>query len=255
LGNNAIRKFQNNIFLHFPELESTNLYALNILSKSNPTEGTAISTYNQLKGRGQIGSKWESQPNKNISISIILYPTFLKARDGFMLNQAISVAVWEFMSQYIESSVQIKWPNDLYIHDLKIAGMLIQNAVQGQHLQSSIVGIGININQVDFSKAVPNPTSLTMETNKVFDLDELSASLFDHVERNYFLLKNGHLKNIQETYLRTLYRLNTKSRFTRSDGVSFDGIIRGTTSGGKIKIEDERGDIQQFNLKEIVYNK
>ena len=255
MSTNAILKFQNNIFLHFPALESTNLYALNILSKSNPTEGTAISTYNQLNGRGQIGSKWESQPNKNISISIILYPTFLKAKNGFLLNQAISVSVWEFICSHITVGAKIKWPNDIYINDLKIAGLLIQNSIQGQQLQSSVVGIGININQAYFSKAIPNPTSLINETKMSFDLDELSAQLFEHVERNYFLLKAGKIKNIQKKYLSALYRLNTPTKFTTSEGVSFEGIIRSTTADGKIRIEDEVGKMQTFNLKEVSYNK
>ncbi len=255
MSTNAILKFQNNIFLHFPALESTNLYALNIISKSNPTEGTAISTYNQLNGRGQIGSKWESQPNKNISLSIILYPTFLKARAGFQLNQAISVAVWEFISTYIDSGVKIKWPNDIYINDLKVAGLLIQNSIQGQQLLSSVVGIGININQAYFSTSIPNPTSLINETQKTFDLDELSGQLFDQVERNYFLLKSGQLKIIQKKYLNALYRLNTPTQFTKSDGHSFEGIIRSTTEEGKIRIEDEYGTMQTFNLKEVAYNK
>ena len=255
MSTNAILKFQNNIFLHFPALESTNIYALNLISKSNPTEGTAISTYNQLKGRGQIGSKWESQPNKNISLSIILYPTFLKAKDGFQLNQAISLAVYEFIRIFIPFGVKIKWPNDIYINKLKVAGLLIQNSIQGQHLQSSVVGIGININQENFSKALPNPTSLINETKNTFDLDKLSAQLFELVERNYFLLKSGNLKIIQKKYLNALYRLNLKTQFTKDDGHSFEGIIRSTTADGKIRIENESGQIQSFNLKEIIYNK
>lgn len=255
LNTNAFLKFQDNLFLHFPTLDSTNLYALNIVSKSNPTEGTAISTYNQVNGRGQIGSKWESQPNKNISLSIILYPNFLKATQGFQLNQAISLAVWEFLAEQIPSNVHIKWPNDLYVHDKKIGGMLIQNAIQGQHLQSSVVGIGINVNQELFSKSLPNPTSLVNETKKTFDLDELTANLFDHVEHNYFLLKNGNLKQIQKQYLTVLYRLNVPTSFTQKDGESFVGIIRSTTESGQIEIENEQGDMLKFNLKEIVYNK
>ena len=255
MSTNAILKFQNNIFLHFPALESTNLYALNMLSKSNPTEGTAISTYNQLNGRGQIGSKWESQPNKNISLSIILYPNFLKARDGFLLNQAISVSIWEFICCHIDYGAKIKWPNDIYIHDRKVAGLLIQNSIQGQHLQSSVVGIGININQEYFSKALPNPTSLINETKTTFDLDELSQQLFDQIERNYFLLKSGSLKIIQKKYLSALYKLNIPTKFTTHQGVSFEGIIRSTTADGKIRIEDEKGFMHTFNLKEVSYNK
>ncbi len=255
MSTNAILKFQNNIFLHFPHLESTNLYALNILSKSNPTEGTAISTYNQVNGRGQIGSKWESQPNKNISLSIILYPTFLDAKDGFLLNQAISLSVWEFICLHNVASAKIKWPNDIYINDLKVAGLLIQNSIQGQQLQSSVVGIGININQEYFSKEIPNPTSLINETKKTFDLDELSAQLFDHVERNYFLLKSGNVKLIQKKYFSALYRLNVWTNFSKMDGTSFKGKIRSTSADGKIRIENEQGTIEAFNLKEVVYNK
>lgn len=253
MNNNAIRKFQNNIFLHFPSLESTNIYALNILSKSNPTEGTAISTYNQLKGRGQIGSKWESMPNKNISLSVILYPNFVEARQTFKLNQAISMATHDFIQSHVTGPVKIKWPNDIYINDLKVAGLLIQNAIQGHFLQNSVVGIGININQNEFSKDLPNPTSFFNETGKSFDLDVLTAELFERIEHFYFQYKFGGEKLIQEAYQKVLYRRDLKTTFSKKDGSTFVGTIRSTTNIGQLQIENENGENQFFNLKEVSY--
>ena len=124
--------FIGKVFQHFASLESTNQYAVDLISKSKPIEGTVISTFNQTKGRGQIGSTWESAIGKNITLSVILYPSFLPIQKQFYLNQIVALAVKDLLQAYTSKVVQVKWPNDVYIHEHKTAGILIQNSVSGK---------------------------------------------------------------------------------------------------------------------------
>lgn len=232
------------------ETDSTNLAAQNLLSKNKPPEGTVISTFHQFNGRGQIGSKWESEPGKNISLSVILYPIFLPANKQFLLNQAVSLAVWDFAAHYFPTAAKIKWPNDLYIGDQKVAGVLIQNAILGQILQSSVVGIGINVNQTHFVTKPPNPVSFKMLTGEDFDLPSLIAQLCEALERRYLELKNGQIVPIQTAYLENLYRFDRISTFHRADGQVFEGKICGVTASGRLLIRV--GDREEsFDLKEV----
>jgi len=175
--------FIGKVFQHYEKLDSTNEKATEYLSKNNPSEGTVISTYYQQKGRGQIGSLWESEPDKNISLSIILYPRFVPLVQQFSFNQAIALGVYDFISSNIGKAVKVKWPNDVYVGLKKIAGILIQNSLAQGHIQSSIVGLGININQSDFLSDAPNPTSFLLETGQEYVLDELVGQLCHHIER------------------------------------------------------------------------
>ena len=117
--------------IEVPSVNSTNEYAPTLLSKSKPPEGTVISTQDQYAGRGQIGSSWESQPGKNISLSIILYPIFLPIAQQFLLNQCISLAIFDLADKYFPKKTEIKWPNDIYVKGKKVAGILIQNTISG----------------------------------------------------------------------------------------------------------------------------
>ena len=151
IGNNHIR---------LNRVNSTNKYAVEMIAKSKPIEGTVISASFQYEGRGQIGRFWESEAEKNITCSTILRPDFLEASDQFQLNIAISLALHDFISHFLDNKdVKIKWPNDIYVGDKKIAGILLQNSLIGKKVNSTIVGTGININQTEFSGDVPNPTS------------------------------------------------------------------------------------------------
>ena len=155
--------FVGKVLVELPRLTSTNLYAQELLSKSKPSEGTVISTSDQYAGRGQIGSGWESEAHKNITLTFIFYPAFLPIRQQFQLTQAISLGVKDCIEHFVPKNVKIKWPNDIYINDKKTCGILIQNTLSGAQISSSIIGIGININQTHFQTNPPNPTSFKLE--------------------------------------------------------------------------------------------
>ena len=251
---NTIKKtlFIGKNLLHFPMLASTNEHASLMLSKSKPPDGTVISTYNQHQGKGQSGSKWESEPDKNISITFILYPSFILARQQFLLNQAISLGVKDFTSMYINNGVKIKWSNDIYVNDNKIAGILIQNTLTGPNIHSSIVGIGININQSKFVSDAPNPTSLRLETLQNYSLDELTEILCWKIEIRYLQLRQNAFQQLKTDYLNCLYRYMEDALYQEPNGDVFQGRIIGIEDSGKLMLESKKG-LRSYAMKEVKF--
>ncbi len=235
---------------HFSTLASTNEYAFDLLSKSTPAEGTVISTSDQYAGRGQIGSKWESEAHLNIALSVILYPRFLPVRDQFQLNIAISLAVYDYVCHHIGKGVAIKWANDIYVGDNKISGILIQNIISGSVFQSSVVGIGLNINQTEFPDHLRNPVSLSLTTGLTYDLSVELATLCQCLERRYLALKSRQSAAQRAEYLSVLYRYLESGLFQTPDGEIFYGRITGISDIGKLQIEDRTG-VKYFDIKQI----
>ena len=244
--------FIGKVLHEFDELDSTNNYAQNLLAAQSPPEGTLIITHNQYAGRGQLNNKWESSPNKNLTFSAILYPKFLPARNQFLLNQVVSLSVLDTLNHYIPDGVTIKWPNDIYVFDKKITGILIQNSLQGNNLQSSIIGIGINVNQKEFLSDAPNPTSAILEIGIETPLKNMLYTFCENLEKNYLLLKGGHEVTIKKRYLANLYRLGQQHLFKEPDGNLFKGTILGVTEIGKLIIKTDNGEMT-FGFKELQY--
>ncbi len=243
--------FVGKVLKELPKLASTNQYALSLLSKSKPIEGTVISTDDQYQGRGQIGSGWESEPRKNITISLILYPTFLPIKNQFLLNQAISLSVMDCIQKFLPGNVKIKWSNDIYIENNKVSGILIQNNLSNSRIYSSIIGIGINVNQTKFITQPPNPTSFKLETWQEFDLQVVRNELCHCLEIRYLQLKAGKIALLQDDYLQNLYRFEKMALYQRLNEDVFYGKIIGIENSGKLKIEDEFGVVESFAVKEI----
>ncbi|MGB0861822.1 MAG: biotin--[acetyl-CoA-carboxylase] ligase [Saprospiraceae bacterium] len=246
--------FIGNTFLEYSQLTSTNTFALDYLTKNNPSEGTVISTPNQTSGRGQIGSKWESEADKNISLSIILYPKFLNASEQFYLSKVVGLAVRDFLETFLpKDNLYIKWPNDLYVNDKKIGGILIQNILMGVSIKSAVVGIGININQINFLSDAPNPTSVQLETGQTYDISALNRTLLWYVEKWYMTLKANRKELIDTYYLSNLYRINEWASYqnTKTEQV-FQGKITGITKNGQLEMATSLG-LKRFNIKEIKF--
>ncbi|RMG78709.1 MAG: biotin--[acetyl-CoA-carboxylase] ligase [Bacteroidetes bacterium] len=243
--------FVGKVLKQFSALPSTNEYAIELLSKNKPPEGTVILTPNQFAGRGQIGNGWESEPGKNITLSVLLYPAFLAVSRQFLLNQTVAVALKDCLAPLVPGVVSVKWPNDIYIGHKKVCGTLIQNTLSGAKITSSVVGIGINVNQTTFQTNPPNPTSLALETGQTFDLETLQNRLFQCLEQRYLQLKTGQTERIERAYLDALYRRDEMALFRRLNEDTFFGKIRGVTPTGKLIIEDEFGHFEHFAVKEI----
>ena len=240
--------------IHLKSIDSTNSYASQLIGGTKPVEGTLIYTFDQQKGRGQRGNAWESEPNKNVASSFILYPSFLLAGRQFFLNKIVSLAVADLMAELIQlsdktSEIRIKWPNDIYVGSKKIAGILIENTLRENTIQSSIIGIGLNINQTKFNANI-NATSLALITNKEFDLMQVLEKLSGFIEAWYLQLKGNKLESIDTSYLQNLYQLNEWHNYTSNDR-PFEGKIIGISAIGKLQVQLKTTEIKEFDLKEI----
>ncbi|HTB31251.1 MAG TPA: biotin--[acetyl-CoA-carboxylase] ligase, partial [Bacteroidia bacterium] len=154
--------------------DSTNTFAGNLIRENPPAEGYIVRAMEQLSGRGQRGTKWASEPGANLTFSIILCPHFLPLTEQFQLTKAIALGIAGFVSHLLGdyANVKIKWPNDIYVKNCKIAGILIENILEQSTMKYSVVGVGLNVNQVVFDPSIPNPISLKSLTGKDFDTEE-----------------------------------------------------------------------------------
>ena len=234
-------------FIYLAEHPSTNDYAINSLSNNDPKRNTCVYTYNQTMGRGQIGRKWYSGTDKNISCSFRYYLSDFKVKDQFLLNIAFSLAIKDFVSTYVSQKVLIKWPNDIYVNDQKIAGLLIQNMVRSEQISSTILGVGINVNEDNFPAELPNPTSIVMLSKQTQDLLELQLYLADCVRKRM----GQPTEQLKEEYLSSLYRIDTASTYL-IDGEKQEGIIRGVAEDGKLQLE-LGGQRRLFSFRELEF--
>ena len=236
--------------LFLDQVHSTNDYAILLLSKSKPIEGTVITTYNQLAGKGQIGRTWFSGSNNNLTLSIILYPTFLLVKNQFYLSICLSLAVSKTIQDIISQSVSIKWPNDIYIDNDKIAGLLIQQSIQSTRISHSILGVGLNVNQEEFPNYLPNPISIYQLIHKKINLDELSETLFNNLAHYYDLLLKSEFSILKHQYLSKLFRRGEKSYFLDSNEQRFMGEIINIDDSGRLILAIEN-ELRSFSMGEI----
>lgn len=232
---------------------STNEYLKDELSKSTPLrEGTVIMAVEQYAGRGQQGTAWQSEPGKNLTFSLLLMPSFLDPKHQFRLTIAISVALAQWLESLLQTPVTIKWPNDMYVGDRKIGGILIENILQGKIWKSAVVGIGINVNQTEFSPAIGAHTaSVKQILHTDCDLTELMTDLCRYVERSYQGLKNGTYDAQLAFYTQHLYRLGELHPFL-VDGVRVNGILSGVTETGRLQVDFNHHTVD-FDIKEIAF--
>lgn len=229
-----------------PQCHSTNEEA-QVLLKQSVIEGTTVITQNQTNGKGQRGNTWESQPGLNATFSTILKPTFIIPSQQFSLHLIVSLAVHDALFPILGKKLKIKWPNDVYYDDRKLGGILIENSIKASQIETAVVGVGININQVEFSLA--QATSLKEITDHEFEVNEIVENVLVALETRYLKLKNGQIELLRTEYLARLFRFNQSSQY--SNGVhSFEGMIVGISKTGLLQIQcfDE---INEYDFKEI----
>lgn len=235
------------------------IYRFDILSSTNDEacstqykQGDIIVAESQTAGRGQRGHTWESGKGQNLTFSAILEPTFLPPTEQFLLSEVIALAVANTLASY-SIKTKIKWTNDIYVGDRKIAGILIEHKLQGNAIGRTIAGIGLNVNQTEFSADLPNPTSMAKVQGTEFDRDEVLQRLQECIMKRYGQLQNGEQEALQSDYHSMLYRLNEPHRYALPDGATFYGTIRGVEPTGALKVEGENGEIKSYLFKEIEF--
>jgi BirA family transcriptional regulator, biotin operon repressor / biotin---[acetyl-CoA-carboxylase] ligase len=238
--------------IRFTVLDSTNQYLADLISVERPSEGTIILAAFQTAGRGMDKNSWESAPGLNLTFSIVLYPTFLPADRQFSLNKAISLALTDCIGNLpgIGNGLKIKWPNDIYIDDRKLAGILIQNGVKGEKFDYCIAGIGLNVNQESFRNYQVKPVSLKLATGKSFDPDELLHLLLRSIEKRYNQLRNGDIPSIDKDYTGILYRFGEYHDYIFG-GKTIHARITGVNRYGQLVLEKKDGGVVECDLKEV----
>ncbi len=238
-------------FIFLTETESTNNYANQLLLTKAAMEGTVVMTQFQTKGKGQQGNSWESEPGKNLLASYILQPKFLMAANQFSLSKAVSLALTDLLAEE-NIEVSIKWPNDIYTGNKKIAGILIENSVVGLHLHSAVAGVGLNLNQTDFISNAPNPVSLRQLTGKNYDVEEIAEKLWDKLKMRYNQLKSLNFSIVDTDYLGHLFRFREWA-FYAKQSVFFEAQIIGIGDFGQLQLEHRNGKISNHFFKEVEF--
>lgn len=268
-------QFTGKQLLHLERVDSTNNYAKQVIANSTPKDGTVILADEQFAGRGQAGNKWQSEAGKNLTFSILYHTSFLRADEQFYLNMAVSLGVRKAIEMEMKGKeesrienqesrikyedieknyvadlfpITIKWPNDIFAGEKKIAGILIENTIQGQFLNYSVIGIGINVNQDIFESGL-RATSIALVNNNQSDLMPLFKNVLFAIETYFLKLKTRDYSAIKTAYL--AYLMGYRQSLTYRKGqVLFEGIITDIDSAGKLMLQVE-DCVETFQFKEI----
>jgi BirA family biotin operon repressor/biotin-[acetyl-CoA-carboxylase] ligase len=230
--------------------DSTNAYLKDLMLHNRVEDFTVVLAHTQLKGRGQMGTNWLSEPGNNLTFSVLIKSINSLVSDQFLLNIYVSLAIYETLSQLQVPDLKIKWPNDIMSGHSKICGILIENILSGQHIQASIVGIGLNVNQLAFND-LSNVSSLKLLLGRSYDLEELLYKIVENLKNLLGKKGEGDRTDLVERYEAKLFRKDRPSTFKNQDDEMFMGFIKGVSSSGKLQILMEDNILKEFNLKEV----
>ena len=223
--------------------------------------GAVISLVEQTAGRGQRGNTWEAAPGMNLTLSMLLRPRNVKPNEQFMLSEMISLAIVRFLQTMLAdtphaSRIAIKWPNDIYVGDHKICGILIEHSLSSAAITHTIAGIGININQEVFNSDAPNPVSLKQITGKEHDRYEILAHILRRVQIYYNSLQMEdfavYSDEISTRYARSLFRRRGLHPYEDANGKFLARLLR-VEQDGRFVLEDEGGSEREYLFKEVQY--
>jgi BirA family biotin operon repressor/biotin-[acetyl-CoA-carboxylase] ligase len=237
-------------FSEIHEVDSTNIYAIDKVQANLAAHGSAFFANSQSAGKGQRGKTWISENGSNIILSVVIDPTFLFINQQFALSVMTSLAVYDFFSSYAGEETKIKWPNDLFWRDRKTGGVLIDNHILGTKWQYSVIGIGININQTEFSPIIQQAVSLKQITGKAYDPVELAKELCQHIDRRFDALKAGQMAQQLAEYNLHLYKKGDTVRF-KKDNITFSARVESVNEMGELLLKDGLQD--RFHFGEIVW--
>jgi len=233
--------------VYLPHCHSTNDVARAFDKSDKLKEGTVVMADYQEKGKGQLGNVWVSEAGKNLLFTLVLKPKEWPAGKQFYLNALISTALLRAIRTYLPNeNLEIKWPNDIYVNDRKIAGILIETTINGTNLESVLCGIGLNVNQSHFT--LPNATSLQMESGQTYDRDGILETILLEMEKDY-PLHSDKWQALFDLYQIQLRWRNEEHMF-EVDGKEKAGAIQGVDASGKLVVLLTDG-LRTFGLKEI----
>ncbi|MFN8278413.1 MAG: biotin--[acetyl-CoA-carboxylase] ligase [Chitinophagales bacterium] len=234
-------------------VDSTNNFLKEKLKEGRLSEGTVVIAREQQSGRGQEGNQWLSESGQNVTASYVFYPRMVSPDRQFCLSMAVSLALRESCESLTGKEFHIKWPNDIYYGDEKVAGILIENSIQGSRIESCVVGIGLNVNQTFFDISLPNATSLRNIEFGFYPIESVVETISWYLEKYYSQLRQGHWNFLERAYESSMYRYHQTANF-QHQRKRFRGQIVGVTKEGKLIIESEGKELK-FGLKEVIFIK
>ena len=232
--------------IHIDETDSTNRWLV-----ANRTEGQSpcvvVADY-QTAGRGCGTNKWESERGKNLLFSMLIHPTEIAINKQFMVSMAVANSIAAVVAKYVEKrTVSVKWPNDIYVGDKKVCGILIENRLQGGVIKDSIIGVGLNVNQLCFVSDAPNPVSMANITGRQFDREQLLQELLEAFQQEW-----ADLEGVRERYLQQLYRRKGFFRYRDAYGECTAEIVT-VEADGHLVLQDVDGRTNRYAFKEIQF--
>ena len=236
-------------YVHLEQIDSTNAYLQRKQSEAD-IRNWVVSADEQTAGKGMGSNGWESEVGKNLTFSLALDVGFLPAERQFLLSKAVALGIYESLCPLIpEEKLHIKWPNDVYFENHKLAGILINSTIKANMMDVSIVGIGLNVNQMQFQGWPTHPISLKMITGKDYDLQPLLEQTAGNVYNKVEQLKNA-ASTVEDEYLQRLYLYRTWADY-EVDGKVLRLLMTGIDPYGRLLLEDEVGHSYCFDIKEV----
>lgn len=253
--------------IHIEETDSTNRWLRESALPVTPERGLCVVADYQTAGRGQGTNRWESQAGQNLTFSLGFGVNFsrceVRAKEQFIISMAIAVSIVRTLESFLlpassvllprkdiaPQSITIKWPNDIYVGDRKVCGILIECRLQGEWVKDCIAGIGLNVNQRRFLSDAPNPTSMALESGQDFDRDEVLRVLLEHFSQ---ILESWDEAAIRSAYRSLLYRREGYWPYSDGEG-RFEARLKDVEDDGHLVLEDRAGSERRYAFKEVVF--
>jgi len=230
-------------------INSTNDYLKELTTVQYVENFTIVTAENQTAGRGQMGAKWNVEPGKNLTFSVLIKDLLLQINEIFSLNAAVAVSVADALETFYNGDISIKWPNDILAGNKKIGGILIENSIKNSGEISSVVGIGLNINQQLFD-GLSKATSLALLSGREYDKDAIMISVAENLKRNVAALLHKDSDAIWQKYHKKLYKKDVPMPFEKQEN-RFMGIIKGVSKSGTLIVQLDDETVAEYGIKEV----
>ena len=244
-------------FVRLEEADSTNDYLRRHIKENVEKSICVAIAEKQTAGRGAGTNTWESEPGKNLTFSILIHPNHIKPSEQFLISMAISNAITRMVShlqwhQNAQLPCRVKWPNDVYVGDKKICGILIENTLSNNLIKDCIIGVGLNVNQTEFVSDAPNPASLKQFLGYELDKEDVLTHLLDNFERQMINIDHGQEMSVREEYADNLYRKDGFYKYKDKDG-EFEAKIERIDDDGHLVLCDTAGNLRRYGFKEVEF--
>ena len=230
--------------------DSTNTYLKLLVHETVVQDQTVVLAEDQQKGRGQMGNGWLSRKGQSLTFSVFKRFEGLLAEKQFVISMAVSLAIAEGFKDLGAPRVSIKWPNDILSGNKKIAGILIENVLEGAYVKYSVIGIGINVNEILFPD-LPQASSLKLEMGRTLQVEAVFMTVLENIFDKLSNIPLQSFSELRKTYEDNMFQKDRVSVFENAEGLRFNGMIKGVSDIGELLMETENASTGKFQLKEL----